>query len=192
MQDSKEIAEHQHLENQELNDNEILEPEQVEADSNQSQVQLEIDSLKEQIATFEEKLLRTSAEAENMRKRYERMIQDAKDYANTNFAKDLLNVLDNLNRALEFKPTQVDSQTSNIILGVEMTKNELDSILQKYGIQVIDPQLGEKFDYNFHNSMSQIVTDEYNEGSVVQIIRKGYKMKERILRVADVIVAKRS
>jgi molecular chaperone GrpE len=152
----------------------------------------EIESLKSQIVLLEDKILRTSAEAENIRKRYEKMAQEAKDYATTNFAKDMVGVMDNLGRALEHRPIDANIQVNNIISGVEMTRNELVTIFKKHGIQAIEPQVGEKFDYNLHHAVSQIVTDEYNEGSIVDTMQVGYQMKDRLLRPAIVKVSKKS
>jgi molecular chaperone GrpE len=152
----------------------------------------ELSSLKEYVQALEDKILRISAETENIRKRYEKIAQEAKDYANTNFAKDLLGVIDNLKRALEHKPEHQDELVKNIISGVEMTKNEFESVLKKNGLQAIEPATGEKFDYNLHHAISQIVTDEYNEDSIVEVMQVGYKIKDRLLRPAIVKVSKKS
>ena len=152
----------------------------------------ELSNLKAYIQALEDKILRISAETENIRKRYEKIAQEAKDYANTGFAKDLLGVIDNLKRALEHKPEHLDEQVKNIISGVEMTKNEFEAVLKKNGLQAIEPLLGEKFDYNLHHAISQIVTDEYNEDSIVEVMQVGYKIKDRLLRPAIVKVSKKS
>ena len=167
---------------------EMEQPESTDA----PQADSEIESLKEQIAILEDRARRISAEAENTRKRFEKMAQESKDYANTNFAKDLLGVMDNLGRALEHKPADADAQVNNIISGVEMTKNELVTIFKKHGIHTIEPQAGEKFDYNLHHAVSQIVTDEYNADSIVDVMQVGYKIKDRLLRPAMVKVSKKS
>ncbi|MCC8399938.1 MAG: nucleotide exchange factor GrpE [Rickettsia endosymbiont of Culicoides impunctatus] len=150
----------------------------------------EIVSLKNQIEILQDKLLRTIAESDNTRKRLEKSIEEAKDYAIVSFAKDLLSVNDNLSRALEHKPQNMEGDLANIITGVEMTKSELTSILQKHGLESIEPLLGEKFDYNIHHAISQIVSEEYDQDSVIAVMQSGYKIKDRLLRPAIVQVSK--
>ena len=152
----------------------------------------EIVSLKDQIEALQDKLLRAAAESENTRRRFEKMIQDIKDYSVIDFAKDLLSVMDNLSRALEYKPQEDDIQAANILAGVKMTKTELDSVFQKYGLEKIEPSAGEKFDYNLHHAISQIVTDEFEQDSIVSIMQVGYKLKNRLLRSAIVAVSKKT
>ncbi|MCC8398277.1 MAG: nucleotide exchange factor GrpE [Rickettsia endosymbiont of Labidopullus appendiculatus] len=151
----------------------------------------EIINLKSQIEILQDKLLRTIAESDNTRKRLEKSIEEAKDYAIFSFAKDLLSVNDNLSRALEHKPQNMEGDLANIITGVEMTKSELTSILQKHGLESIEPLLGEKFDYNIHHAISQIVSDEYDQDSVIAVMQSGYKIKDRLLRPAIVQVSKK-
>ncbi|WP_341757098.1 MULTISPECIES: nucleotide exchange factor GrpE [unclassified Candidatus Tisiphia] len=151
----------------------------------------EIVSLKSQIETLQDKLLRTIAESDNNRKRLEKSIEEAKNYAIFSFAKDLLSVNDNLARALEHKPQNMAGDISSIITGVEMTKGELTSILQKHGLESIEPSLGEKFDYNIHHAISQIVSDEHEQDSIMAVMQSGYKIKDRLLRPAIVQVSKK-
>jgi molecular chaperone GrpE len=152
----------------------------------------EIASLKSQIEILQDKLLRTTAESDNTRKRLEKLIEDAKDYAIFSFAKDLLSVNDNLSRALEHKPQNTEGDLASIITGVEMTKNELTSILKKHGLESIEPLLGEKFDYNIHHAISQVVSDEYDQDSIIGIMQSGYKIKDRLVRPAIVQVSKKT
>ncbi len=152
----------------------------------------EIASLKNQIEVLQDKLLRTIAESDNTRKRLEKLIEDAKDYAIFSFAKDLLSVNDNLSRALEHKPQNTEGDLASIITGVEMTKSELTSILKKHGLESIEPLLGEKFDYNIHHAISQVVSDEYDQDSIIGIMQSGYKIKDRLVRPAIVQVSKKT
>jgi molecular chaperone GrpE len=151
-----------------------------------------IEVLQNKIALLEDQLLRTAAESENVRRRYDRMLEESKDYSITNFAKDLLGVMDNLCRALECKIQENNESLSNIIAGVDMTKRELESIFKKYGLESIAPLPGEKFDYNLHHAVSQIVTDEYNHDNIIGTMQAGYKIKDRLLRPAMVTVAKKA
>lgn len=152
----------------------------------------EIASLKSQIEILQDKLLRTIAESDNTRKRLEKLIEDAKDYAIFSFAKDMLSVNDNLSRALEHKPQNTEGDLASIITGVEMTKSELTSILKKHGLESIEPLLGEKFDYNIHHAISQVVSDEYDQDSIIGIMQSGYKIKDRLVRPAIVQVSKKT
>lgn len=151
----------------------------------------EIVSLKSQIEILQDKLLRTIAESDNTRKRLEKSIDEAKNYAIFSFAKDLLSVNDNLARALEHKPQNMEGDIANIITGVEMTKGELTGILQKHGLESIEPSLGEKFDYNIHHAISQIASDEHDQDSIIAVMQSGYKIKDRLLRPAIVQVSKK-
>lgn len=149
-----------------------------------------IAALTSQIEELQDKLLRTVAESENTRKRLEKAIDDAKDYAIFSFAKDLLAVSDNLARALEHKPQNVGTELGNIITGVEMTNSELSNIFKKHKVESIEPLLGEKFDYNKHHAISQLATDKYDRDSIVAVMQSGYKIKDRLLRPAVVQVSK--
>lgn len=152
----------------------------------------EIDSLKEKIALLEDQLLRTSAESENVRRRYNRMIEETRDYSISNFAKDLLAIMDNLCRALGYQIQENNEQLSNVIAGVDMTKRELESIFKKYGLESITPLPGDKFDYNLHHAVSQVVTDGHNHDNIINTMQSGYKIKDRLLRPAMVTVAKKA
>ncbi len=169
---------------------EVQSESQNHPDASAKHEQEEIANLKAQIAVLEEKILRIAAEAENTRHRYEKMVDDARSYAIFNFAKDLLSVMDNLSRALEFKPQEVDEHVSNILDGVTMTKNELHSVFSKHGLETIKPEAGEKFDYNHHSAISQVSAGELEQNSIVDIMQVGYKIKDRLIRPAAVVVAK--
>ncbi len=152
----------------------------------------EIESLQNEVKELHDKLLRAMAESENVRRRYEKMVEDAREYAIVSFAKDLLGVMDNLSRALEHAPKDLDSHASSILDGVNMTQAELSTVFKKHGLESIMPAPGEKFDYNLHHAISQIVTDDYNQDSIVGLMQVGYRMKDRLLRPAAVSVAKKS
>ncbi len=151
----------------------------------------EITNLKGQVEILQEKLLRTVAEAENTRKRLEKTITDTRDYAIVAFAKDLLTVNDNLSRALEHMLKDIrDDEVASIITGVEMTRSDLVNILKKHGLESIEPIPGEKFDYNIHHAISQIVSNEHEQDTIIAVMQVGYKIKDRLLRPAIVQVAK--
>jgi molecular chaperone GrpE len=149
-----------------------------------------ISSLQLQVDDLTDKMLRLSADHENTRKRYEKQISDAAEYSVTNFAKDLMSVMDNLSRALEYQPESMSSELKNVLLGVEMTMSELNSVFEKNKISAIAPKPGDKFDYNAHYAISHVESDEHAPGLIVNIMQPGYKIKERLLRPAAVSVSK--
>jgi molecular chaperone GrpE len=145
-----------------------------------------------EIADLKDRILRTMAEMENLRKRSERDRKDASQYAITGFARDLLDVADNLRRALESIPA--DSLTAHedmkpFIEGVEMTERSLLNAFEKNGIERFNPE-GEKFDHNFHEAMFEAPTTEHPSGMIIQVVQPGYKIKDRLLRPARVGVAR--
>lgn len=152
----------------------------------------EIADLKAQIEELKDKLIRASAEIDNTRKRLEKARDEARDYAITTFAKELLNVSDNLSRALEYKPLDASVEVTNIIAGVQMTKDELDKVFHKHHIEEIKPEIGSSFDYNLHNAISQIERPDHEPNSVINIMQIGYKIKDRLLRPATVQVTKKT
>jgi molecular chaperone GrpE len=157
--------------------------------------------LEQKIEELQRKLLFEMAEIENMRKRSERQIKDASDYAISSFARDLMSVMDNLEKALEHHGVSDNSNTSkdsagnsaeikNLMLGVEMTKNELSVVFSKYGLVKILPKLGDKFDYETHQAISYQESEEFEVNTISNIMQSGYMLKDRLLRPAMVVVSK--
>lgn len=142
-------------------------------------------------AALKDRLLRTMAEMENLRKRAEREKQDASKYAVTSFARDLLNVSDNLRRALESLPEddRADGPVKTFAEGVDMTERELLRAFEKAGIRKIEP-LGEKFDHNFHEAMFEVPTADQPAGTIIQVVQAGYVLHDRLLRPARVGVTR--
>ena len=149
-----------------------------------------IENLTQQLETLKDKLLRGLAESENIRTRSAKLIEEAREYAIFDFTKDLIPVMDNLQRALEHIPENLDAEASNIVEGVKMTKNQLESAFKKHHLESIAPQPSDKFDYNMHHAISQIVTEEFVAGSIVNTMQVGYKIKDRLIRPAAVTVVK--
>ena len=146
-----------------------------------------------EIAELKDRLLRAVAETENLRRRAEREREETAKYAVTGFARDLLNVADNLRRALQNIAPDVrarDEALNTLADGVEMTERELLRVFEKYGIRVVEPQPGEKFDHNFHQAMYEVPNADQPPGTVVAVMQVGYALKERLLRPAMVGVAK--
>lgn len=149
-----------------------------------------VEDLQEEIADLKDKLLRVAAEAENVRKRAEREKADAAKFGIGGFARDMMNVADNLQRALQSATEDLREAGSNFIAGIEMTERDLQSAFEKNGIVKIEPAPGEKFDHNRHQAMAEMPKRGLPKGSVAQVIRVGYALNERLLRAAEVIVAK--
>ena len=146
-----------------------------------------------QIAELKDRLLRAVAETENIRRRAEREREETAKYAVTGFARDLLNVADNLRRALQSLPAEVretDEAVAKLADGVELTERELLRVFDKHGIQVVEPKPGEKFDHNFHQAMFEAPNADQPPGTIVTVMQVGYALKDRLLRPAMVGVAK--
>ncbi len=150
----------------------------------------EIAALKAEVADLKDRLLRAVAETENVRRRAEKDKADASAYGVTNFARDMLNISDNLRRALDSMPEKVADDLKGFIDGVDMTERELLNILERHGIKKVNPEVGEAFDHKFHQAMFETPTTEHVPGSIMQVIAPGYVIKDRLLRPAMVGVAK--
>ncbi|MGC1696103.1 MAG: nucleotide exchange factor GrpE [Pseudolabrys sp.] len=147
----------------------------------------------EAAAEFKDKLLRTLADMENLRKRTDREIADARVYGVAGFARDVLAVADNMHRALatidDELHAQSDPKLKAMIDGVELTERELHKVLEKNGVKKFSPE-GEKFDPNVHQAMYEVPTSELPPGHVAQVIQAGYMLGDRVLRPALVGVSK--
>ena len=139
-----------------------------------------------------DQLLRALADAENARRRARKDVEEARTYAISRFAQDLLGVADNLGRALASIPAERrdgDEAVKAIADGVEMTAREFEAVLARHGITRIDP-LGEKFDYNYHQALFETADTDQPDGTVVHVLQTGYRIGDRLLREAMVGVAK--
>lgn len=141
---------------------------------------------------LKDQLLRLAAEMENLRKRTARDVHDARAYAITNFAREMLSVADNLRRALDAIPAETletDPSLKSLAEGVEMTERALLNGLERHGVKKIDPE-GEKFDPNFHQAMFEVPNADIPNNTVVQVVQSGFVIGERVLRPAMVGVSK--
>jgi molecular chaperone GrpE len=142
---------------------------------------------------FKDKLLRTLAEMENLRKRTEREVADARLYGNASFARDVLAVADNMQRALDAMGPELresgDAKVKSLIEGVELTERELLKVLEKHGVKKFSPE-GQKFDPNVHQAMFEMEHPELPPGHVAQVMQAGYMLGDRVLRPAMVSVVK--
>jgi molecular chaperone GrpE len=152
----------------------------------------ELAALRQEAAQLKDQLLRALAEAENVRRRAQREREDAGKYAIANFARDVLQVSDNLHRALEAIPESAlaaDEALKNLHEGVSATERQLDAALERQQVTRIWP-MGEKFDANLHQAMFEVPTFDQPSGTVVQVMQAGYLIHDRLLRPALVGVAK--
>jgi molecular chaperone GrpE len=152
----------------------------------------ELVAAKQEAAHLKDQLLRALAEAENVRRRAQREREDAAKYAIANFARDVLQVSDNLHRALEAIPAAAlaaDEALRNLHEGVSATERQLDAALERHQVKRIWP-MGEKFDANLHQAMFEVPTAEQAPGTVVQVMQAGHLIHDRLLRPALVGVAK--
>jgi molecular chaperone GrpE len=138
-------------------------------------------------------MLRTLAEMENLRKRTQREVADAKTYGIAGFARDVLDIADNLQRALDAVPAEAKADAGPglkaLIEGVELTERSLLNALEKNGVKRFDPA-GEKFDPNFQQAMYEVPDSSVPAGTVVQVVQAGFTLGERVLRPALVAVSK--
>jgi molecular chaperone GrpE len=152
-----------------------------------------VEQLARENAEYKDKVLRTLAEMENLRRRTEREVTEARLYGVTSFARDTLGVADNMNRALKQLDSglreKADAGIKALLDGVELTERELLNVLEKHGVRRFEPQ-GEKFDPNLHQAMYETPDPSVPAGTVAQVVQAGYMIGERVLRPAMVAVTK--
>lgn len=153
----------------------------------------EIAELNRANAELNDRLLRLAAELENFRKRSEREIADARAYAITGFARDMLSATDAVSRALMTLPPEAretaDGQLKALIEGIELTEREMQRLLGKHGVKPIEAD-GQKFDPHLHQAMFEVPDPSQPEGTVVQVVQTGFTIGDRVLRPAMVGVSK--
>ena len=149
-------------------------------------------ALAKEVAESKDRLLRALAEMENMRRRTDREVADARAYGVSGLARDLIGVADNLRRALEAageSTAVIEGPAKALHEGVELIERELLKVLERHGVKRFDPK-GAKFDPNFHQAIFEVRDDSMPAGLVAQVIQPGYMIGERVLRPAIVGVAK--
>jgi molecular chaperone GrpE len=160
-------------------------PDDPEPDANEALVK--------EAAEARDKMLRTLAEMENLRKRTAKEVADARVYGISGFARDVLDIADNLQRALDAVPAEAkaaaDPGLKALMEGVELTERSLLNALEKNGVKKFDPA-GEKFDPNFQQAMYEVPDSSVPAGTVVQVVQAGYTLGDRVLRPALVAVSK--
>ena len=149
-------------------------------------------TITEERDALKDQLLRALAETENMRRRNEREADTARKYGHTQFARDLVGAIDNLARALASAPedkSSLDESVQSLLTGIELSWTEIQSAIEKHGVRQINPA-GEKFDYNFHQAMFEVPTNDQPPGMVLEVVQHGYALHDRLLRPAMVGVSK--
>lgn len=180
-----------------MTDQTAHQPENVAAEGNavpaQPQAADPLAAAQREAAEYKDKLLRTLAEMENLRRRTEREVGDARAYGIASFARDILVVADNMHRAMQALDDELRAKAEEgvkaLLDGVELTERELLKVLDKHGVRKFSP-LGEKFDPNVHQAMFEMEHPELPAGHVAQVIQAGYMIGERVLRPALVAVVK--
>ena len=161
-------------------------------ESGSDDMTVRIVELEDMLAEAKQETLYAHAEAQNVRRRLEKDAQDARAYAATPFARDILSVADNLTRALEAIPEDIrgEDKWKGLVAGLEATGREMDSVFRKNGITKI-PAKGMPLDPNQHQAMIEIPSETEEPGTIVQEMQAGYMFKDRLLRAAMVGVAKK-
>jgi len=152
----------------------------------------ELAELREKLARAEQDTLYARAETQNIRRRMEKEMQDARNYASTGFARDVLSVWDNLSRAVEAIPDALreDDKMKGLVVGIEATQRELEKVFKSHGIERIAAK-GMPLDPNQHQAMMEIPSSDHEPGTVIQEMQSGWMIKDRLLRPAMVGVAKK-
>jgi molecular chaperone GrpE len=169
-------------------------PQQAEGANDEAKRVAElVETLAREAAENKDKLLRALAEMENLRRRTERQVEDAREYSIAGFARDVLAVADNMDRALQALDAELREKAEPgikaLLDGVEITERELIKVLEKHGVRKFEPK-GEKFDPNFHQAMYEVPDPSLPAGTVAQVVQAGYLIGERVLRPALVGIAK--
>jgi len=171
---------------QEASQNEASVPPTPKYELVDAQAWREARQAQEEIGQIREKATRLQADLENSRRRLERDKDEAVAYANASLIESLLPVIDNFELGLSATENATDAKS--IAMGMKMVKVQLDKFLEEAGLETIDA-VGQTFDHNLHDAVDRRETDEHPEGTILEQSRKGYKLKERLLRPASVVVA---
>ena len=179
--------EHYEEEQSPSTDNEDEHVETAEVESVEKEKTTE--ELKEENKNLSDKMMRALAETENIRKKFFKEKKDAEIYGGTKLARDLLSVLDNLNRALESVDDQMKEKQNAFFEGIELTKKELLNTFSNHEINELAPKEGEKFDPKFHQAMFEGPHQNIEKGNIIQVMANGFTIGERLLRAAKISVS---
>ena len=166
--------------------NEELQTKNEELQTKNEELQTKNEELKDQ-------LMRTLAEGDNLRKRTIKDVDQAKKYSHISFVRDLVSSVDNFKRALDSLPedkADLPEPIKNLIIGLEIVEKEINSTFEKHNLKQISP-LGKKFDYNFHQAMFEVPTNDTDPGIVIEVSQIGYLLHDRLVRPAMVGISKK-
>lgn len=156
-------------------------------------IEAEITAIQQENTDMKDRLLRLAADMENLRRRTEREVRDARTFAVSKFAADMLTVADNLRRALDHVTAEqrsaADDTLKTLLEGVELTERSMHATMERHGVRKLEPE-GQKFDPNFHQAMFEVPNAEIPNNTVVQVVQAGYQIGDRVLRPAMVGVSK--
>lgn len=162
-------------------------------DEDAARIEDEIAAIQSENADMKDRLLRLAADMENLRRRTEREVRDARAFAIAKFAGDMLGVADNLRRALDHVTEEqretADETLKTLLEGVELTERSMHASMERHGVRKLEPE-GQKFDPNFHQAMFEIPNAEVPNNTVLQVVQAGYQIGDRVLRPAMVGVSK--
>ena len=188
--DDQTIEAHDNEEGETTDNPEIKsDPENAINNENKIVEDLNVDELLKERDETKDKLMRALAEGENIRKRAIKDRQDAEIYAITKLARDIINVYDNLQRALDLADENLDEKSLPMIEGLEITKKDLLETFKKNKIEKIEPEQGDKFDPKLHQAMMETPSDEVERGQILQVLTTGFLIGDRLLRASNVTVS---
>ena len=188
--DDQTIEAHDNEEGETTDNPEIKsDPENAINNENKIVEDLNVDELLKERDETKDKLMRALAEGENIRKRAIKDRQDAEIYAITKLARDIINVYDNLQRALDLADENLDEKSLPMIEGLEITKKDLLETFKKNKIEKIEPEPGDKFDPKLHQAMMETPSDEVERGQILQVLTTGFLIGDRLLRASNVTVS---
>ncbi|MEL6414226.1 MAG: nucleotide exchange factor GrpE [Pseudomonadota bacterium] len=158
-------------------------------DGEEEDVVDEVAALQEEVNDLKDRLLRSLAEAENIRKRADRDRREAENYGGSKLARDMLPVYDNLQRALDAAGDEQKDVAGAVLEGIELTLRELLNVFGKHGIERVAPEVGDAFDPDFHQAMFEAPVPETKAGDIIQVMAEGFMLHDRLLRPAQVGVS---
>lgn len=150
---------------------------------------MELDELRAERDQLRDRFMRALADAENARKRSDKDRREAENYGGSKLARDMLPVYDNMKRALEAATDQQREVSGPLLEGVDLTMRELLNVFKKHGIELIAPQIGERFDPQFHQAMFEAPVPATKAGDIIQVAAEGFMLHDRLLRPAQVGVS---
>jgi molecular chaperone GrpE len=173
-----------------LDDIAAVEAEELEAELSEIDPEaLELETLRAERDEFRDRFMRALADAENARKRSDKDRREAEQYGGSKLARDMLPVYDNMKRALEAATDEQKQVSGALLEGVELTMRELLNVFKKHGIQVIAPEVGDRFDPQLHQAMFEAPVPGTVAGEIIQVAAEGFQLHDRLLRPAQVGVS---